>query len=78
MDQAWFLPAAFGVSCVCKFILWSAGETAYLIVDPHYTGDDDIKTILEKGWVSWKKVWHQMACLPYSVYKSVSLVAFTL
>eukprot|EP00928_Gymnodinium_smaydae_P017876 TRINITY_DN16827_c0_g2_i2.p1 TRINITY_DN16827_c0_g2~~TRINITY_DN16827_c0_g2_i2.p1 ORF type:complete len:563 (-),score=130.69 TRINITY_DN16827_c0_g2_i2:82-1770(-) len=32
------------------------GEVAFLIVDPHYTGADDLKTILAKGWVGWKKL----------------------
>lgn len=34
----------------------SSGEAAYLIVDPHYTGTDDLKTILQKGWVGWKNL----------------------
>lgn len=25
-----------------------------MIVDPHYTGKDDLKPILSKGWVGWK------------------------
>merc|ERR1712008_287720 len=29
-------------------------EAAFLIVDPHYTGSDDLKTIIGKGWVGWK------------------------
>lgn len=29
-------------------------QVAYLIVDPHYTGKDELKTILSKGWVGWK------------------------
>ena len=29
-------------------------EVAYLIVDPHYTGKDELKPILSKGWVGWK------------------------
>ena len=29
-------------------------QVAYLIVDPHYTGKDDLKAILSKGWVGWK------------------------
>ena len=27
-----------------------AGEVAWLILDPHYTGKEDIKTIHSKGW----------------------------
>lgn len=37
------------------------GESRYLILDPHYTGQDDPKTILGKGWCAWK---------PPSVFKS--------
>ncbi|CAK9094413.1 unnamed protein product [Durusdinium trenchii] len=32
----------------------ASGDVAYLIVDPHYTGKDDLKPILSKGWVGWK------------------------
>lgn len=31
------------------------GESMFLILDPHYTGDEDIKTIINKGWCEWKK-----------------------
>ncbi|XP_023346565.1 ufm1-specific protease 2 [Eurytemora carolleeae] len=43
---------------------------SWLILDPHYTGSDDLKTILAKGWCGWKgaKFWNQTAfynmCLP--------------
>eukprot|EP00871_Galdieria_phlegrea_P001391 jgi/Galph1/2252/GphlegSOOS_G940.1 len=30
------------------------GETRYLILDPHYVGEDDIQVILSKGWCGWK------------------------
>jgi len=33
-----------------------SGDVAYLIVDPHYTGADDLKIIVQKGWVGWKKL----------------------
>uniref|UniRef100_A0A0K0FKB9 Ufm1-specific protease n=1 Tax=Strongyloides venezuelensis TaxID=75913 RepID=A0A0K0FKB9_STRVS len=35
------------------------GECAFLILDPHYTGNDDIQTIIKKGWCGWKdmKFW---------------------
>lgn len=26
----------------------------YLVLDPHFTNKDDLKTILNKGWVGWK------------------------
>ena len=32
------------------------GDVAYLIVDPHYTGHDDLKPIIQKGWVGWKNL----------------------
>jgi len=47
-----------------------AGEVAWLILDPHYTGKEDVKTIHSKGWCGWKgpKFWNQTAfynmCLP--------------
>ena len=31
------------------------GETNFLILDPHYTGSDNIKNIIDKGGISWKK-----------------------
>ncbi|XP_039252125.2 ufm1-specific protease 2-like [Styela clava] len=46
------------------------GETKFLILDPHYTGSEDIKTIQSKGWCGWKgpDFWDQTAyynlCLP--------------
>ncbi|GMH35923.1 hypothetical protein BSKO_03791 [Bryopsis sp. KO-2023] len=33
----------------------STGEVAFLILDPHYTGDDDIDKICRGGWIAWKK-----------------------
>ncbi|CAF0860881.1 unnamed protein product [Adineta steineri] len=32
----------------------STGDSMLLVLDPHYTGVDDIKTIQDKGWVGWK------------------------
>lgn len=32
------------------------GEAGFLIADPHYTGADELKTILNKGWVGWKNI----------------------
>lgn len=46
------------------------GELKFLVVDPHYTGSEDIKTVQSKGWVNWKKpdFWKKNAyynlCLP--------------
>ncbi|CAH0721674.1 unnamed protein product, partial [Brenthis ino] len=45
-------------------------DTRYLILDPHYTGPDDINTIISKGWCGWKnsdfwnKTAHYNLCLP--------------
>ncbi|XP_045533884.1 ufm1-specific protease 2 isoform X1 [Papilio machaon] len=45
-------------------------ETRYLILDPHYTGADDITTVVGKGWCGWKtsdfwnKTAHYNLCLP--------------
>lgn len=33
-----------------------SGSAKYLILDPHYEGRDDLKTIQSKGWVAWKSV----------------------
>lgn len=47
-----------------------SGDCAWLILDPHYTGAEDIKTIHAKGWCGWKgpAFWNQTAfynmCLP--------------
>uniref|UniRef100_A0ACD5ZGZ6 Uncharacterized protein n=1 Tax=Avena sativa TaxID=4498 RepID=A0ACD5ZGZ6_AVESA len=33
----------------------SSGDCAFLILDPHYTGSDDLKKIVNGGWCAWKK-----------------------
>lgn len=46
------------------------GDISYLILDPHYTGSEDLSTITKKGWCGWKKnaFWDSNAfynlCLP--------------
>ncbi|CAL1286922.1 unnamed protein product [Larinioides sclopetarius] len=46
------------------------GELKFLILDPHYTGSEDLHTVLNKGWCGWKGIqfWDQTAfynlCLP--------------
>lgn len=46
------------------------GEIKFLILDPHYTGSEDLDLILKKGWCGWKplKFWDKNAyynmCLP--------------
>ncbi|KAJ8001239.1 hypothetical protein DPEC_G00192270 [Dallia pectoralis] len=53
-------------------VAWSetTGEIRYLILDPHYTGAEDLQIITDKGWCGWKgpKFWDQNAyynlCLP--------------
>ncbi|XP_077984323.1 ufm1-specific protease 2-like [Glandiceps talaboti] len=48
------------------------GEVKFLILDPHYTGSEDLKTIQDKGWCGWKgsDFWDQQAyynlCMPQS------------
>ena len=32
-----------------------SGDCAFLILDPHYTGTDDVKKIVNGGWCGWKK-----------------------
>uniref|UniRef100_A0A7N0RJ20 Probable Ufm1-specific protease n=1 Tax=Kalanchoe fedtschenkoi TaxID=63787 RepID=A0A7N0RJ20_KALFE len=33
----------------------ASGDCAFLILDPHYTGSEDLKKIINGGWCSWKK-----------------------
>ncbi|XP_014666468.1 PREDICTED: ufm1-specific protease 2-like [Priapulus caudatus] len=46
------------------------GDVKFLILDPHYTGGEDLKVIQTKGWCGWKSVnfWDQNAyynmCMP--------------
>lgn len=46
------------------------GNLMFLILDPHYTGNEDIKTIIKKGWCGWKGMdfWDKSSyynmCLP--------------
>lgn len=32
-----------------------SGDCAFLILDPHYTGGEDLKKIVNGGWCGWKK-----------------------
>ncbi|XP_063913342.1 ufm1-specific protease 2 [Zophobas morio] len=47
-----------------------SGNLRFLILDPHYTGSEDLHTIQTKGWCGWKNVdfWDKTAyynmCLP--------------
>ena len=47
-----------------------SGDIHYLVLDPHYTGTEDIVTIQKQGWCGWKgpKFWSSKAyynlCLP--------------
>ena len=47
-----------------------SGDVGYLILDPHYTGAEDLNAITKKGWCGWKKnsFWDKGAfynlCLP--------------
>ncbi|XP_049296786.1 ufm1-specific protease 2 [Anopheles funestus] len=46
------------------------GETKFLILDPHYTGTDELGPVLGKGWCGWKgkdfwdKSSHYNLCMP--------------
>lgn len=31
-----------------------SGQVKFLILDPHYTGEDDLHIIQSKGWCGWK------------------------
>ncbi|XP_062864727.1 ufm1-specific protease 2 [Trichomycterus rosablanca] len=53
-------------------VAWSeiSGQIRFLILDPHYTGGEDLQIITDKGWCGWKgpEFWDQNAyynlCLP--------------
>uniref|UniRef100_A0A673SLS7 Ufm1-specific protease 2 n=1 Tax=Suricata suricatta TaxID=37032 RepID=A0A673SLS7_SURSU len=53
-------------------VAWNeiTGQIKFLILDPHYTGTEDLQVILEKGWCGWKgpDFWNKDAyynlCLP--------------
>jgi hypothetical protein len=34
----------------------ATGDCRFLILDPHYVGSEDLKTIVAKGWCGWKTV----------------------
>jgi hypothetical protein len=46
------------------------GDTKFLILDPHFTGEEDLSVIQKKGWCSWKpsSFWEKNSfynmCLP--------------
>ncbi|KAL5012831.1 hypothetical protein ScPMuIL_011382 [Solemya velum] len=46
------------------------GDIKFLILDPHYTGGEDLKVIQDKGWCGWKgpdfwdKTAHYNLCMP--------------
>ena len=48
----------------------SSGDIKFLILDPHFTGNEDLKIVQDKGWCGWKgpNFWDQTAhynmCLP--------------
>jgi hypothetical protein len=33
----------------------ATGDAAFLILDPHYTGPDELKKVTAGGWVAWKR-----------------------
>ncbi|XP_041789637.1 ufm1-specific protease 2 [Chelmon rostratus] len=68
-------PVMIGGGVLAHTILgvsWSetTGQIRYLILDPHYTGAEDLQVITDKGWCGWKgpDFWDQTAyynlCLP--------------
>lgn len=48
----------------------ATNDVRYLILDPHYTGPEDLSTVISKGWCGWKnsdfwnKTAHYNLCLP--------------
>lgn len=48
----------------------NTGELKFLILDPHYTGSDDLQVVQHKGWCGWKgtNFWDKAAyynlCMP--------------
>ncbi|KFD54459.1 hypothetical protein M514_04606 [Trichuris suis] len=36
------------------FIDEASSVVKYLVLDPHYTGPEDVKSIVQKGWCGWK------------------------
>ena len=33
----------------------ASGDCAFLILDPHYTGTDELKKVVNGGWCGWKR-----------------------
>ena len=31
-----------------------SGECRYLVLDPHYTGDENVESVVSGGWCAWK------------------------
>jgi Ufm1-specific protease 2 len=31
-----------------------SGDCQYLVLDPHYTGPENIEKVIAEGWCSWK------------------------
>lgn len=38
-----------------------SGESAFLILDPHYTGADDLARVQAGQWVAWKRAGERAA-----------------
>ena len=32
----------------------ASGDARFLILDPHYTGYEDLQTVQKRGWCNWK------------------------
>ena len=41
--------------------LRDTGDAAFLILDPHYTGSDEVDPVLEGKWVAWKQLGQKAA-----------------
>jgi len=44
-----------------------SGAIKWLVLDPHYTGADNLKTVVEKGWCAWKGPEFWKPNVPYNL-----------
>lgn len=52
------------------------GELKFLILDPHYTGADDLTIIQNKGWCGWKNsdFWNKTAYYNLNTFHQTTLI----
>ena len=43
------------------------GDIKWLVLDPHYTGAENIQTVVDKGWCGWKGPEFWKANVPYNL-----------